>query len=196
MKHLRKYVQTVYTGLWLVPLFLIFGLALTPLSAANGDEPAAMHSPAPELTGSEWLNTPKGSSLKLSSRKGKVTIVHFWTFGCINCKHNLPAYARWQKLLASQDVAIIGVHTPETRGEAKSTNVAKFVKQRGITYPVLIDSDSKNWSRWHQNYWPTVYLIDKKGNIRYRWEGELEYNNAGGEAKMAGLVRELLKEGE
>jgi hypothetical protein len=73
-------------------------------------------------------------------------------------------------------------------------NVVKRVKELGITYPVFLDQQGVNWQRWGQHYWPTVYLIDKKGRVRYRWEGELEYNHAGGEAKMARLVNELLKE--
>ena len=74
------------------------------------------------------------------------------------------------------------------------TNVAKQVKKLGITYPILIDQNSNNWRRWEQEYWPTVYLIDKHGNARYRWAGELDWNHAGGEAKMAKMVEELLKE--
>lgn len=64
----------------------------------------------------------------------------------------------------------------------------------GITYPILIDTQGANWRRWEQQFWPTVYLIDKKGHARYRWEGELEYEHAGGEAKMAERIEELLKE--
>ena len=106
---------------------------------------------APELTGTEWLNTPKDEPLKLGSRRGKVTVLHFWTFGCINCKRNLPAYTRWQKMFAKQDVQVIGVHTPETDEEKVSANVARNVKKVGITYPILIDGKSENWKRWHQS---------------------------------------------
>jgi len=68
------------------------------------------------------------------------------------------------------------------------------VKELGITYPVLLDPDAKNWSRWAQQYWPTIYLIDKKGRVRYRWAGELEYDHAGGEEIMASRIQELLEE--
>ena len=80
---------------------------------------------APELIGDSWLNVPAGSKLSLASRKGKVTVVHFWTFGCINCQHNLPAYARWQKRFAAKGVLVIGIHSPETAAERDSANVAK-----------------------------------------------------------------------
>jgi hypothetical protein len=69
------------------------------------------------------------------------------------------------------------------------------VKQLGITYPVLLDTDGENWRRWGQEWWPTVYLIDRKGRVRYRWTGELEWKNAGGEAKLARLIQQLLAGG-
>jgi hypothetical protein len=87
------------------------------------------------------------------------------------------------------------VHTPETPGERKSANVTREIRRLGITYPVLLDPKGENWNRWGQRFWPTVCLIDKHGRVRYRWDGELEYERAGGEAKMARLVNQLLKEG-
>ena len=148
---------------------------------------------APELTGDSWLNVPKGTQLSLASRKGKVTIVHFWTFACINCKRNLPAYDRWWKRFADKGVVIIGIHTPETEAERNPANVARKVKELGLTYPVLLDADRENWNRWQQRRWPAIYLIDKQGRARYLWEGELEYQNAGGEATMTRLIGALLK---
>ena len=150
--------------------------------------------PARELVGGPWLNTRQGSPVSLASRKGKVTLVHFWTYGCINCRHNLPAYARLQKRFAARDVQIIGVHTPETPGEKSAANVARAVKQHDITYPVLVDGNSANWERWGQHYWPTVYLLDKQGHIRDHWEGELAYNGADGEAQVERRITELLQE--
>lgn len=89
---------------------------------------------------------------------------------------------------------LLGVHTPETESERDTGNLTRFVKKNNITYPILVDTDGKNWNRWGQQFWPTVYLIDKGGIVRYRWEGELEYGNAGGEKKMAAKIRELLAE--
>ena len=89
---------------------------------------------------------------------------------------------------------IIGIHTPETDEEKVTANVERKVKELGITYPVLVDQKGENWRRWEQEYWPTVYLIDKKGHVRYWWAGELEYRRAGGEAKMTKLIQELLNE--
>ena len=73
-------------------------------------------------------------------------------------------------------------------------NVARQVKTQGITHPVLLDPDGANWKRWSQRYWPTVLLIDRKGRVRYRWEGELEYRGAGGERQMTARIEELLRE--
>ena len=163
------------------------------------EEPIRVNSNAvPELAPGTWFNTPKGLPLKLSAFKGKVTILHFWTLGCINCRRNLPAYNRWRKKFEGKEVEIVGIHTPETPGEASKAAVSKAIKKHGIVYPVLVDSlvqgRYSNWDRWDQHFWPTVYLIDKKGKVRWRWEGELEYDRSGGEAKMAALVEKLLME--
>jgi thiol-disulfide isomerase/thioredoxin len=182
------------TALLLSGLAATLFLLIRPSLAAAQNPIPADNTPAPEFVGGTWLNTSKGQPIKLAGLKGKVILVHFWTFGCINCKHNLPIYDRWQKQFENQDVAILGVHTPETSGEAVTSRVSSDVKRRGITYPILVDNRSENWTRWHQRYWPCVYLLDKRGRIRYRWEGELEYDHAGGEAKMARKVEELLKE--
>jgi peroxiredoxin len=147
---------------------------------------------APELVGGPWLNTHENAPITLASRKGNVTIVEFWTFACINCRHNLSAYAHWNQKFAARGVDVIGVHTPETPPEYATENVRHEVEKLGITYPVLLDGQHKNWNCWNQEFWPTVYLIDKHGLIRYRWEGELEYNHSGGEAKIESLIEKLL----
>jgi thiol-disulfide isomerase/thioredoxin len=171
--------------------------AATPAHAASGGRgPGANTSavPAPELVGESWLNVAADARPSLAARKGKVTVVHFWTFGCINCKRNLPFYTEWQKRFSGRGLEIIGIHTPETAEEKDMANVGKKVKEYGITYPVLFDRESENWKRWQQRYWPAVYLVDKQGRARFVWEGELEYQNAGGNLKMIGLIESLLRE--
>jgi thiol-disulfide isomerase/thioredoxin len=148
---------------------------------------------APELSGA-WLNVPRGTSMTMQSRRGRVTIVHFWTFGCINCKRNLPHYAQWQKEFGPRGVAVIGIHTPETAGERNVTNVINQVKALGITYPVLLDPEAQNWKRWGQRCWPTAYLIDKQGRVRIAWEGELQYGGRDGFARATQMIEVLLKE--
>ena len=154
-------------------------------------QPMKLNEKAPELEGKQWLNS---QPLTLASRVGKVTIVHFWTFDCINCRHNLPSYANWEQKLSGRDVTIIGIHTPELAHEKVTANVEKKVAQYNIRWPVLIDPEMKNWRKWRQEFWPAVYLLDKKGKIRYRWDGELNYGGAQGEMKMLELVEKLLAE--
>ena len=89
---------------------------------------------------------------------------------------------------------VIGIHTPETEAERDPASVARKVKKLGISYPVLLDSDQQNWNRWQQHIWPVIYLIDKQGRARYLWEGELEYQHAGGEARMSQRILDLLRE--
>ena len=181
----------------LVLFFTVVGLLILLPKAPKSEtieQPTPLNVTAPEFVGGPWLNRPGDEPISLASRRGKVTIVHFWTYGCYNCQNNLPAYARWHKQFAGRDVVIVGVHTPETSSERVSSNVVKHVKEFKIEYPVLFDQAETNWRRWQQRYWPTVYLIDRQGKIRFRWIGELNYGNKQGEARMAQLVEELLKE--
>ena len=190
-------IKTIYFFGLIAILFgatLIFRhLTMATLGRAEM-ESEALNLPAPELVGGPWINTAGGKEINLAGRRGKVTIVEFWTFACGNCLANLPAYANWQKRFADKDVVVIGVHTPETESERVTANVERRVKQLGITYPILVDQEHANWNRWQVEAWPTVYLVDKQGRIRYRWVGELNYRNAGGEAKLGQLVEQLLKE--
>ncbi len=167
---------------------------LTLGQAANAQQFDSGRAEPPEFVGKEWLNTPENKPITLESRKGKVTIVEFWTFGCINCQRNLPAYARWQKSFQKKGVEIIGIHTPETEEEKDIENVKKFLKKQKITYPILFDGKSENWKAWQQQWWPTVWLVDKKGIVRYRWQGELAWKGADGERTMARKIQELLDE--
>ena len=170
----------------LLPHFLITSVLLC--SAA---QPTRVNQAAPELQGDQWINS---QPINLKARAGKVTIVHFWTFDCINCRHNLPSYQRWEEKLEGKDVAIIGVHTPELPQERVAANVTKKVAEYKITWPVLLDPEMKNWRSWKQEFWPAVYLVDKQGKIRYRWDGELNYGGMDGEKKMLDLVEKLLAE--
>ena len=169
-------------------------LLFLPRNSAAGQKPIVDHRNAPEFAGGPWFNTSQNKPIALESRRGKVTIVEFWTLGCVNCKHNLPIYNRWNRQFEGRDVTIIGVHTPETAGERVTANVVKAIKHWGITYPILVDTRGENWKRWGQQFWPTIYLIDKQNRIRYRWEGELEYDHQDGSRKFAKLVESLLSE--
>ena len=189
-------------GIW-IPRIGVVCLVLAMLTAWTGSsapEPTnwpkqlkAMRASAPELLGSasDWLNT-EGQALNIAP--GKVHVVHFWTFGCINCKRNLPAYERWARRFADQELVVIGIHTPETDREKQLDNVRAALREERITYPVLVDGQLRNWYRWKQRWWPTVYLVDKSGKVRYAWYGELEWEDAGGTRIMEGFLQDLLRE--
>jgi peroxiredoxin len=91
-------------------------------------------------------------------------------------------------------LTIIGVHTPETQGERNVENIRKKAKENGLEYPIAVDNNSSNWKAWGNRWWPSTYLIDKKGNVRYRWDGELNYKGIKGEDIMRQKVEELLAE--
>ncbi|MBW3635816.1 MAG: redoxin domain-containing protein [Armatimonadetes bacterium] len=170
---------------------IVAALGLTTLAAPLMRDASAQDTvAAPELVGKRWFNTPQGKPLTLAARRGKVTVVQFWTFGCSNCRVNLPAYARWQKKFAPQGVEVIGVHTPEADYERDPKNVEKFLREQNITYPIVTDEGSDNWRRWNQQYWPTVYLVDKAGRVRFRHIGELR----GDEAQVTRYIERLTKE--
>ena len=149
--------------------------------------------PAPSVTAplSKWINSPP---LTIEKLKGKVVIVEFWTFGCINCKHNLPIYSRWYHQFPKEKFAIVGIHTPETSSERVDANVAAAVKRNKIEYPVVIDSNSEIWNKWKVTAWPTVFLVDRNGRIIDKAEGELNWQGADGEGLFARTIEKLLKD--
>ncbi|HEX4143059.1 MAG TPA: redoxin domain-containing protein [Pirellulales bacterium] len=147
---------------------------------------------APELRGvSAWFNT---RPLTLEGLRGKVVLVHFWTFGCINCVHNLPHYQSWYEKFPKSRLEIIGIHTPETENERSVDKLRGAIAERGIEYPVVMDLEAANWKAWGNDVWPSVYVVDKKGRVRYWWYGELNWKEAKGEGFMRKKVEELLAE--
>jgi peroxiredoxin len=174
--------------LLLLPLTILLAAACAPTRA---DDPKAKPTPSPELTGvTEWVNS---KPLTLADQKGKVVVLHFWTHGCVNCVNNYPHYKAWGRQYKDKDVTAIGVHTPEFGGEKKVEAVKAAVKKHDLPFAVAMDNDMKNWKAWNNRYWPCVYLIDKAGNVRYHWEGELGKD---GEATMRKRIDELLAEGK
>jgi len=147
---------------------------------------------APELRNvTSWINS---KPLTLKGLRGKVVVVHFWAFGCINCIRNLPHYQGWQQKFARDGVVIIGIQTPETESERKLANLQRNVEERKIEYPVVFDEASENWKAWGNNMWPSVYLIDKQGRVRNWWYGELNWEGAKGEEFMSKRIEELVAE--
>ncbi|CAN5459590.1 hypothetical protein BH11ARM1_BH11ARM1_18030 [soil metagenome] len=148
---------------------------------------------APELIGGPWLNTKDGKPVTLESRKGKPTLVAFWTFACNNCQANMPPYARLLAKYRSQGVELIGIHTPEIEQERQLDQVKRHITKFNIDYPVLIDNDYANWKRWKIDCWPTVFVLDGNGKVQFSWKGELNWNGGNGEAQVAAVLDRLLK---
>jgi cytochrome c biogenesis protein CcdA/thiol-disulfide isomerase/thioredoxin len=130
---------------------------------------------APEFTGIEhWLNS---DPLTMESLKGKVVLVDFWTYSCINCIRTLPYVTKWYDTYKDKGFVVIGVHTPEFAFEKVTDNVATAMKRFGINYPVAQDNNFKTWSAFNNQYWPAEYLIDQNGNIVYTHFGEGNYDH-------------------
>lgn len=137
------------------------------------------------LSSSTWINS---QPLTLEGLRGKVVVVEFWTFACYNCQNTLPYFKAWDQKYRGQGLVVIGVHTPELSFERDLENVKKAVKDDGLNYPIAIDADYANWNRYNVWAWPTWFIIDKEGYVRYSHVGEGDYT--GSEA----TIRELLAE--
>lgn len=141
-------------------------------------------SKAPEFAGlTNWINS---DPLTLASLKGKVVLVDFWTYSCINCIRTQPYLKQWYSTYKDSGFVIVGVHAPEFSFERDPTNVANAVKKAGITYPVALDNNYSTWNAYNNQYWPASYLIDKDGNIRRVEQGE------GGYKETEQAIRQLL----
>ncbi len=139
---------------------------------------------APDVQGiAAWINSPP---LNVSQLKGKVVLIDFWTYSCINCIRSIPHLEAWEKAYGNNGLVIIGVHTPEFEFEHNLTNVQNAVKRFNITYPVALDNNYGTWDAYSIEYWPADYLIDKNGDIRYVVFGEGGYN------QTEEVIRELL----
>src|SRR5271166_91201 len=145
--------------------------------------------PAPEFTETQrWFNTPLDSSLSLSSLRGRVVLIDFWTYTCINCIRTLPYLKAWDAAYRHDGLTIVGVETPEFPFEKEAGNVADAIEQFGLRYPVVQDNNMGTWNAYGNQDWPADYLIDAHGDVRYTAVGEGDY----GETETA--IRALLAE--
>jgi cytochrome c biogenesis protein CcdA/thiol-disulfide isomerase/thioredoxin len=129
---------------------------------------------APELTGlSNWINSGPLTSQGL---RGKVVLIDFWTYSCINCLRTLPHVKAWDRTYRNRGLVVLGVHTPEFAFEYVPGNVESAVRRLGIEYPVALDNDYATWKAFQNRYWPAKYLIDRRGHLRYYHFGEGEYD--------------------
>ena len=162
----------------------------TPATPANIPAPEKMAlpklGPAPEFSGIDhWINT---QPISLSDLKGKVVLVDFWTYTCINCIHTLPYVTDWYNKYHDQGFVVVGVHTPEFAYEHETPNVEDAVKRFQINYPVAQDNNYVTWNAYQNQYWPAEYFIDAQGNLRHTHFGE------GGYEESEKIIQELLSE--
>src|ERR671933_2174751 len=142
---------------------------------------------APDFRGiSHWLNTPGDRPLSLDSLRGKVVLVDFWTYSCINCLRTLPHLEAWDRAYHRLGLEIVGVHTPEFQFEHVLTNVRHNARGLGVRYPVALDNDYSTWNAYGNQYWPAEYLLDRRGHVRHYHFGEGEYG------RTEQLIRQLL----
>jgi thiol-disulfide isomerase/thioredoxin len=146
---------------------------------------------APEFKIDTWFNSPP---VKLSEKKGKVTVVHFYAFGCGNCIRSLPYYNDWYNDFPKRSFSIIGIHRPETKQERIIEKVREKAVKANMEYPIAIDNDSLAWDSWANRIWPSIYLIDKNGFVRYWWYGELNWQGTQSEKLLRERIHELINE--
>lgn len=143
--------------------------------------------PAPALTGvTGWLNTPDGKPLDPASVRGKVILIDFWAYSCINCQRAIPHVIDWYNRYRDTGFLVIGVHTPEYAFEREPANVASGAADLHITYPIALDNDYATWNNFQNLYWPAEYLIDTNGQVRHSKFGEGDYD------ETEKLIRKLL----
>jgi thiol-disulfide isomerase/thioredoxin len=153
-------------------------------AAAHGSARASMnveselpvYGRAPDFTGNQrWFNTPGERPLSLRELRGRVVLVDFWTYTCINCIRTLPHLKAWDERYRDRGLTIVGVHTPEFPFERDADNVGDAIEQSELRYPVAQDNEYATWTAYGNEYWPAKYLIDARGRVRYTHFGEGEY---------------------
>ncbi|HKH23803.1 MAG TPA: cytochrome c biogenesis protein DipZ [Solirubrobacterales bacterium] len=153
------------------------GPAIVP--PADLDKPLSLdtYGQAPDFTGTQdWFNTPGGEPLSMEELRGKVVLIDFWTYTCINCIRTLPYLQAWQQRYGREGLVIVGVHSPEFPFERDAGNVQAAIRQNHLTYPVVQDNDLATWNAWGNQYWPADYLVDAQGNVRDAHFGEGDYD--------------------
>jgi cytochrome c biogenesis protein CcdA/thiol-disulfide isomerase/thioredoxin len=163
--------------------------ALADVRGGRGGRPLPVYGRAPELVGTQrWFNTPGGRALTLRELRGKVVLVDFWTYTCINCIRTLPQLRAWHERYAPRGLVIVGVHTPEFPFERSAANVQRAIEQNRLPYAVVQDNEYATWNAYGNRYWPAKYFIDARGRVRYVHFGE------GDDAHSERVIRTLLEE--
>lgn len=160
-------------------------------NCTNGAEELESCGTAPEIRGIEsWLNTPDGAGVELADLRGKVVLIDFWAYSCINCQRSIPHVVAWDEAYRDAGLQVIGIHSPEYAFEKDAGNVAAGAEDFGITYPVALDNSLSTWTAYRNRYWPAHYLIDATGTVRHISFGEGNY------AATEKMIRELLEDAD
>jgi cytochrome c biogenesis protein CcdA/thiol-disulfide isomerase/thioredoxin len=166
----------------------VTGVSRTSLTTCSSTATVLVNcGPAPAFTGiTSWLNTSGGRPLTPAELRGKVVLVDFWTYSCINCQRTLPHVEAWYARYAKYGLVVVGVHTPEFAFEHVVSNVTAEAASLGVRYPVAIDDNYATWNAYDNEYWPADYLIDASGDVRHVHFGEGDY------VTTEQLIRQLL----
>jgi thiol-disulfide isomerase/thioredoxin len=163
--------------------FLV-GMLLFTLTLFGGLAAAQTTQPAPEFAGiDQWINSPP---LTMAGLRGKVVLIDFWAYSCINCLRAMPRTEHLYETYKDKGLVVVGVHSPEFDFESDPANVQRAVKRLGVTYPVALDNHLGTWNAWHNQFWPAQYLVDQNGNLIGHQYGEGNY------LRMENAVRLLL----
>ena|SRR5437773_5097990 len=181
----------------LIAVFGIYGLAKRQFmrnkaSTIRNVATDATEPPNPiaaEFAAGTWINS---EPLTLKSLHGRVVLIEFWTFGCYNCRNTLPFVKRWHESYSDKGLTIVGVHSPEFAGERNIDNVRQEIGSLGIKYPVVTDNDYETWKAYNVEAWPTLFVLDKTGRVRWTHVGEGSYDVA--EQTIQKLLAEARKE--
>lgn len=161
-------------------------LLLSPFGS-SAEYKSSESAAAPELSAGDWINS---EPLKLKDLRGHVVLIEFWTFGCINCRNSLPFVESWHERYREKGLTVIGVHSPEFDEEKNVESLRGQVASLGIRYPVVTDNDYQTWKAYGVEAWPTIFLLDKQGRIRWMRVGEGKYD------ETERVIQKLLAEKE
>ena len=140
---------------------------------------------APEISGGQWINS---EPLTLQNLRGRVVLIEFWTFACYNCRNTLPTIKSWDNRYRDKGLTIIGVHTPELDIERNPGSLRREIAELDIKYPVVTDNDYATWKAYKVEAWPTLFVLDKQGRVRWAHVGEGAY------AETEEVITQLLAE--
>lgn len=189
---MKQFFEGLTVGVGRLPALAYAAFVCFALACALRADPVTVQvHPAPALASGVWVN---GAPTTLAAQRGKVTVLLFWTRDCINCKHNLGYWNDWAKTYRGTDVSVISVHTPETRYERSVDVTRRFASQHGLQFPILVDNDEKTWNAFRVESWPTEILIDKRGQVRAEYAGELNWQGSGEYKTVQAKIEQLRRE--